>query len=328
MTTTYDKSEWNWWQDACEGKASSPYNDTPMTGYYAYRPSGKVDRPKAVIFWYSTKDGGLRCQIDGQDIKYGLDIWPSCAKNPIAAEVYQKVVAGGDWPAEIRVDTAKGSDSSMTVAARAGHNSGDNEDRFTEIVGNIAEWTDRAKKAIKKGVPDNKDEADTLADLATKLADLANEGDRERLVKSEPLHKAWQAENARWNVHLKPVPPLVSNLKALGFEFIKKERKRLADEAAAAEKEREEQNPGTLASPPPPPARMDNPLGIGTRKTVYTVKRDVVAFSDFAAAAAFFCTQEHPALEIVEAIKRATHNALKAGIAVPGAKFETQESAR
>lgn len=340
----YDPKEDIWWADKLEGKAPPIHNDTPMRGFYAYQPSGKKIAPKPVAFWYGG-DGLLRCKIDNQPVKYGLDIWPACAKSPITYEVYTSVIAGNPWPSEVRVTKEDGtvdstlSDSPGSNRAVPGHNSGD---YLTTARDNIKEWEDRLRKALKKGTPQTQVDADALADIVTKLNDLATEANAEREKVTGPLWRAFKEENAKWEF-LKAVPTLVANGKALGAQYIQAEnrrRQKAADEANAkieAERRAEEaKNPRpaeSLDTTPAPsqPVVHAQPVTIGTRKTIaITNTKDVEFDADggLAKAAAYFCGLEPPNEAIRAAVVTAAKAAMKLNIPIPGVKQVNKEKAR
>lgn len=327
-TMTYDPKEDLWWAARLAGADVPIYNDMPMRGFYAFKPGGKKDTPKAVAFWYGVTAGDLRCKIDNQSVRYGLDIWPSAARNPIPYEVYQKVIDGGPWPSEIRIDTPSGPDSTMSTSPGLGHNSGD----FETLRGNILEWADRAKRAEKKGVPTSKEEADSIADIATKLGDLLLEADKRRVEETGPLHKVWKAANEKWTAFMTPAGPHVQNLKVLGHAWIKAETKRreaaaaAANDAIAAEAKAK---PDSLDSTPPA-FLVPEKVTIGTRKNVSAVNRQVVVFEDggLAKAAAYFCSLQNVDPKLYDRVKSLADGVLRAGVPVPGAKLENEEKAR
>lgn len=339
----YDQTTFDWHRDALASKAdttnASPYppifNDVPMTGTYAYRPS-KNEPPKAVFFWYSAKTGELLCRINNQSTKFGLDIWPACSRHPISRAVYDAVIAGGQWPHEIRFDTADGRTES-TLAAGLGHNSGDSDADLAALKGNIAEWVDRLKPAIKKGAPKTQVDADALADLSTKLGDLLTEAEKKRKAVTDPLYEAWKTEMANWSF-IKESESYVANGHALVRAYLREEQKRrdaqaraINEEAAAQAAAAAPARVGPVAGPAveapapviPPTVQAIAPAA-GTRKKVTTVKRKVVVFDDFQKAAAFFCTMDPVPKEVWEAIRDQAYKTLRADIAVPGAKLEIE----
>jgi hypothetical protein len=337
---TFDPKTFDWWKAALAAKETGGayppiYNDVAMTGTYAFKPS-KNEAPKAVFFYYHSKTGDLLCRVDNQSVKYGLDLWPRCARHPIPRAVHDAVVGGGKWPHEITVQFADGRTDS-TLTSNAGHNSGDADADLNVYKGDIAEWSDRIKKAIKKGVPTNQTEADALADLATKLEELIADAAKARATRTDPLYRAFKDESEKWNSFIKPAEPYASNARSLVRSFVKQEQKRREAEAAqaaaeAAERAAAAQEPGakveSVESLLPPKIEVA-PARAGTRgKTIGTTTRAMrqdVVFEDFAKAAAFFCQMEKVPPAIFEAVMKMTFQMLKAGVAVPGAKLEKAE---
>jgi hypothetical protein len=334
----FDPKTFDWWEAALESKADTTgqtpyppiYNDTPMTGTYVLRPS-KTEMPKAVIFWYGSQTGALLCKIDGQSVKYGLDIWTKCARAPLEREIYDGVITGAPWPEEIRLESG---DSTMT--AGPGHNSGDTEKDLASLKGNVDEWIDRIKKAVKLGTPATQADADAVADLGTKLGDLLSDAEDKRKSITDPLYKVWKDEMGKWE-WITPSKTYVANAKGLANAFIQAETKRRKDEADAINAKAAEAAAAEAAKAgKPAPAEAVAPVATvqpvtvraGTRKTVVSAKRKVVKFDDFKAAAAFFCAMDPVPPGILEAVKYSTLQLLNAGVKVPGATIDTETFGR
>lgn len=331
----YDPKTFDWHSDALASKADATgalpyppiYNDTPMTGTYAYKP-GKKEAPKAVFFWYSAKEvGKLLCMIDGQHSKFGLDIWPACSRFPIARKVYDSVVAGNPWPHEVVIYFEDGTRDS-TLTAGPGHNSGDSEADLAALKGNVDEWAQRIKLAAKKGAPQTQQDADAVADMATKLNDLLVDAEKRRKAITDPLWTAWKTEQAKWDF-IKTNEPYVANAKRLAKAFLDAENARRAQAAreaseAAAAAAKAAAPAGAPAPEAPAPTFVPVAARAGTTKTLKTREVEVVKFDDFPAAAKFFCEMESPAPDIIQAVRAAALALLKAKIAVPGARLETE----
>ena len=341
----YDPKEFAWHRDALAARADTTgqhsyppiHNDTPMTGTYAYR-AAKDKAPKPVFFWYSSKTGDLLCHLDGQPVKYGLDLWSGACRNPISRQVYDSVVKGEPWPHEIRIETQAGTDSTLTAspAAGPGHNSGATDADLAALKGNIEEWANRIKLAARKGAPKTQTDADAIADMGTKLADLLTEGEKRRKAATDPLWKAYKDEMELWEF-LKPNAEYVKAAKSLVNSFLQAENKRRADEARIANAEAEAKRAAELAKEGPvtsveallPVAPATPPPAVaGTRKKVRSATVKVVKFTDFAKAAAFFCTMEKVPPDIVEAVKRSAYTLLDNGVRVPGAELDTENVAK
>lgn len=345
----YDPKTYGWWQEMMDaiadttGQTKRPpiYNDTPMMGTYAYRPS-KNEAPKTVIFWYAG-NGDLKCQIDGQSVKYGLTIWRNCAEHPITRELFDEVRAGGAWPSEIVLASGE---SSMTPGK--GHNSGDVDKDRDALKGNVDEWIDRIKKAAKLGTPGTQAEADAIADLGTKLNDLLSDAEAKRTAITTPLFKAYKDANEAWN-WITPAKTYVTNAKSLAHAFIMAEKARRqaeadkinaeaeaqaqaeaakrdsgkpADDFADTRSDQREHKPATVAMVQPVP------VFAGTRKKVTSANVRKVEFTDMNAAAAYYFAMDPVPPRLLEAMTQITYSLLHAGVVVPGAKFTTETVGR
>lgn len=326
MTTakTYDKADFQWWKDKKAGMDLDIYPDQPMTGFYAYRPGGKIEVPLAAAIWYRP-DGSLACKVGTKTVDYGLDVWLSSANNPIDHDVYLAVVNGGAWPSEVLVKLSDGKVESSMTKGGIGHNSGDLDKDFLALSENIKEWSDRAKKIKKAGAPKTQAEADTAADVATKLSDLLKEADKKRAEQSKPFLDKQREINATWNKMIEPASPLVGDVKALCLVFDRAERKRRQDAADAANAELAK---NAASGAEPPAALVAAPVRMGTRRAVTAVNRSVCEITDIKKLALFMVSMESPPPDIVKALTDQAYKMLRADVAVPGAQLKKVESAR
>ncbi len=348
--TVYDPKKFDWHAAALKHIAGGGtardagypkiFNDTPMTGTYAYRPS-KNDAPKAVFYWYSAKtEGLLLCRINGENVKYGLDIWRACATHPIERAIYDTVAQTGRWPAEIVIDFGDGrTDSSMTRGTIAiGDNSG--IDPATQWRGDIGEWCDRAKKILKAGAPETQAEADAVADVKTKLADLVNEADKKREEITGPLYRKYKSANEEWSSFINPAKQLLPSLGTLINTFMRAEQKRRQEEANKINAEAAAKAAADVAAKGPADPTT-NPLGVGhaptvepvrvqvgTRKTVKEAKKRIVVFDDFQKAAAYLCAMKEVPPDVKKVITDRVMALLSAGAEVPGAKLDMETVGR
>lgn len=304
----YAKEEFQWWKDALAGK-TVPMHDVHMQGFYALRRS-KDAVPEPVAIWY--KNGHLFAKV-------GVELrnveWVSIARNPIPHDTYKAVMAGEPWPSEIRFTRADGTtDSSM-----AGHNSGGDD---SNLLDDIIEWTDRAKKMRDKGVPENQEEADTLSDVATKLSEMVGKANKARLKETQPLRDEVDTINDRWNSKLNPAAQAVADLKTQIGIFQRKEKARRAEEAAKLVEQAKASgvDPETVQIAP-------QPVRSGTRgRAVSLVKVAVVVYDDRMAAAKHLVDESHE--EFFKEMDKIILRLLRAGAAVPGAKLDHIEQAR
>lgn len=344
MTDKFDPQTWDWWKAAKEQKKERRRPDLPVhdgvlhQGFYAARRAKGGDLLPVAI-WY--KDGEVRCTIgaeEGKPVSVGRDqamkVWLSCCYNPIEKSVWDAVVAGKPWPEEIIVTYEDG----RTESSMAGHNQPDNDDQTLE---DLQEWIDRATKLKKIGTPKTKAEADTVGDVATKLAELWSKADKRREEINVPFLTAQRENNAKFNAKINPAKTLVRDLKTLIGVYIKMvDDARKAKEEEARQKAIEESknaNPldGELLppEPAPEPSRGGGRVQVGTRRAVSIRKyEDLVWEGDptkarLAAMKHFAETMETIRPELEAIIDTITKGLLKAGMKVPGAKLEEKERA-
>lgn len=313
----YDPATFEWWEDALEG-VKPPIHDIPMQGYFALKRSAKAV-PEPVAIWY--KDGKVLSLVGGERIKVE---WLSVARNPIPFDVYEDVLAGKPWPHEIIIERADGSTDS-TVGANA-----TNDDE--QLLGNIEEWTERGRKALKQGRVDTKEEADALTDIASKLTELCSEADKRRLERTKPHREAEAEINAKFNGKIKPASPVAKDLKTKAGVWLSAEKKRREDEAKAlAEKLAAEQPAGEDGAAPTVTVTAA-PVKVGTRGkslagyNVTFVEYDKNDPDARAKAAAYLLTKNVP--DFLEALDKAALRLLRAGDTIPGAKVGTRTDYR
>lgn len=113
--TTYEPSDWTWWQEALADPAkvtdgTLPVHDAePFTGFF--RTKGKNE---PVAFWYV--DGALQCHISGKAVseEFGRSQWTWCCRRPVSHEAYTAKVTDGEWPDEVVVEINGEKQSSAT----------------------------------------------------------------------------------------------------------------------------------------------------------------------------------------------------------------------
>lgn len=317
MAGEYDKTKFDWWKDSLAGKKPPMHADSPMQGYYAYRSSEKA-KVQPVAFWYNA-NGEMLCKLGHTGVDYGLDIWMGAGRNPITHKVYTEVLGTGVWPHEIQIVTEDGKTQS-TLDRGMGDNSGD---KFTELKGDIENWAREAEKLKKKGPPENQTDADKMADVATKIADFQREADKLREIEKKPHWDAGKAVDAKWRPVIEKAD-IFKDLKALIDTFIRKENAKRAEEARKLQEKLNAEGAGETAGVTISTVRAT----AGTRKTVSSVKKKVVKFTDIKAAALFLASMEEPPVDFMDVLSKRCYQLMNAGMKVPGAELETVESAR
>lgn len=344
--TTFDPKTWGWWKAAKEQKKKGvrrpdlPVHDGVLhQGFYAAKRAKGGDLLPVAI-WYNG-DGDLKCTIGADDKKpmpaskeQAYKVWLACCYNPIDEAVFRSVVAGAPWPEEIIITYEDGRiDSSMK-----GHNKSDDNDT---ILDDIQEWIDRATKFKKKGAPQNKVEADAIADVASKLGELCSEADKVRTLLNRPLLDQQNANNTKFNAKINPGKSAVRDLKTLINIYIDKEdQKRREEEAARRQKEMEEAaskapSSGELIPDPEPPKRQAAPprVQVGTRRAISQRVRKVLVWEGDETAARkaallhFLNTMENLRPDLAGIIDTMARNMLENGMKVPGATLKEETSA-
>lgn len=316
----YAKEKFDWWRDKRAGK-TVPLHDIPMQGYYAWRPS-KNQPPLPVAIWYN-KNGDLCVKVGSEMKANGASYWLGCMRNDISYEVYKDVAqAGQPWPNELVFEAADGS----TESTMAGHNSGDDDETLRE---NIREWTERARRALKKGNPETQAEADIIADLATKLHEMSEEGAQRRVKEGKPHFEAHREITGKWNAFISPAEEEVKRLKAAGAVFARAEKKRREDEAREAARVAKEagQDPAGITV-------TAAPVRMGTRgKAVTMVKQSYVDYGEdkrkgVAAGFAFLGALENVPPDVMDVVDKALKRILTSGIPIPGLKLGSRDVPR
>lgn len=311
--TEFDPKTFAWWKAALAGKEVPMHLKEAHQGYYAYRPSEKAV-PLPVALWYDKGTGLLRCKIgDAIAPKPGIEYWPMVMRNPITFAIYESVMKGEPWPNEIRFETADGGTQSSMI----GHNSGDDDET---LFGNIAEWKQRLAKAMKTPIKTQED-ADALADIATKLRELKDEADKRRKETTKPLRDEVDSINDRYNKHIEPAAFVVSSALASVKKWVREEKDRQAAALKAAKAA------AKSAGVEMPEVQAAN-VSAGTRKKVVTFFKDVAVIEDWPKVMASIAALDAIPNDVQTVITAAAERLLKAGVKVPGAKLEKKEFGR
>lgn len=179
-----------WWREAVAGVRGDIHEDEPQSGFYRSRRKG--EQAKAVAYWYDTKNGSLRCQIDGEDIseQQAREIWPFASKEPITHDMFKKKREFGIWP-----DMDEGALASLPSNR--------------EIIGNNKPPIDEAEilreqiVSAKGSVGDYaKIASDEIAakaqSLRSRLLELAGSAEKKHKAEKQPHLDAGRAVDQKW----------------------------------------------------------------------------------------------------------------------------------
>jgi hypothetical protein len=291
-------TDWDWWQAKLAGEPAQMNPDTPHAGFYREQFKEKYGARKTflpVAYWPG-EDGQLYCRIGDEDVspERGQAIWSRVGNHPVTEEAYREVAErGGLWPDE------------HEAVGMQGDNKPPEPETFEEIRDAI---DDLAREAAERtqGMPIvDQAEADRIANLADRLAELHKKAEELKKAERKPHNEALETIQKRWAPLLLRAETY-KNLKAkllTPWLLRKKEQARKEAEAAAAE--------GA-----PPPAETPRPRA-GTRGRAMSLKTTKRAeITDYAAALAFFADSP----DIRQTVQDLANRAVRAGISVPGAK--------
>jgi hypothetical protein len=295
---------WSWWQAKLAGKPVEANPDSPHAGFFrqshkAFYGARKTFLP--VAYW-PDENGQLRCRIGDRDVNetVGMQAWNWVHDHPVTEAAYRAVAERGElWP-----------DEHELVSLRTGDNLPPEEDTFEGLKERIDDLAREANKRIEGAPIKDQAEADQIANLTDRLAELWKKADELRKTEKKPHDQAAIAVQKKW-APLLIAAEAYKNLKyALLTPWLKKLediQKREAATAAAA---------GT------PPAETARPRA-GTRgraMSLKTAKRAEITDQD--ACYQFF--KDSP--DIKATLQDLANRAVRAGVSVPGAKVleETQ----
>lgn len=275
--------QYAWWREAIAGNVGEIIDGEPRSGFY--RTRRKSEQAKAVAYWIDTKNGSLRCRVNGADVpeQEALELWPFAAKEPIAHESFKTFTETGKWPDmdEAALSTLPGQNQVI------GHNNPP-----TDPFDILKEQIENARGGLKQYAKITTEEtAKAAQSLRARLLELGGDADKKREALKRPHIDAGNEIQRKW----KPIIDLAQDgadalrkaISAFVNEQDRKEKARIAEEerkrreaadkafAAGKTPEPERQEP---APPPPPPAPIKG--GYGRGAGVRTVNVVTIADQD------------------------------------------------
>ena len=182
--------QFDWWRAAIAGTRGDIQEGEPKAGFYRSRRKG--EQAKAIAYWYDTKNGSLRCHVDGADVpdQAAREQWPFAAKEPITHEFYMVKRDTGKWP-----DMDDSAFSSLPQSR--------------EVIGNNNPPTDDATvlkeqiEAAKGGVGDyakiaNDETAAKAQSLRSRLLELSATAEKKHKAEKQPHLDAGRAVDQKW----------------------------------------------------------------------------------------------------------------------------------
>lgn len=301
-------NEWQWYLDKLAGVAGDQTNmseSTPHAGFYrwprkAHYGSRKTFLP--VAYWPSGEDGQLNCRVGDNDIstQRGNDIWIFVGDNPVTEDAYRAVAERGEpWPDEHEL-------------VPMGDNMPPEDDSFEALRDSIELLAQEADRSIKGPPIQDQAEADRIANLADRLAELWKKADEQRKAERKPHDETIKGIQAKWS----PLLVLAETYKNLKYKLLTPWLKARAEDA-----EREAEAAAAAGDPSAADARRPR---AGTRGRAMTLKPTKYAdITDFPKCLAFF--KDSP--DVRTTVQALANRAVRSGIEVPGTKVREDAKA-
>jgi hypothetical protein len=297
-------SDWDWWQRKLAGEPVEMNPDTPHAGFYRkpHKEEYGARRTFQPVAYWRGSDRRLYCRIGDEDVtpERGEQLWNVVGNHPVTEEAYRAVAEkGGLWPDEHEL-------------VPMGDNIPPEDNSFEGLRDRIEDLAREASERIEGQPIADQDEADRIANLADRLAQLHKIAKQQKEEEARPYHdgaiqvqKKWaslllRAETYR-NLKYKLLTPWLNK---------KTEEAKKAAEAAAAAGQ-------------PAAAELRRPRA-GTRGRATTLKSSKRAeIVDYAACLEFF--KDSP--DVRTTIEVLANRAVRAGVSVPGTKVIEEQQA-
>jgi len=294
---------WAYWQSRREGIPVQMHPDDPQAGFYRkprkeYYGARRTFTPVA-YYW---QDGALRCRVGDAEVpdQTALAIWIQVGNNDVSEEAYRAVAERGEpWPDEHEL-------------VPMGDNLPPEDNSFEGLTDAIEDLAREALERIEGPPIADQDEADRIANLADRLAELWKKAEDARKAERREYDEALKAIQQKWL----PLLTKAESYKNLKYKLLTPWLQRLeaaqqqAAEAAAAA------GAPTAAEPRRPRA--------GTRGRAQTLKVQKRAeIIDFDACLNFFKDSE----DLRSTVQMLANRVVRTGMSVPGTKVIEEQKA-
>ena len=296
---------WQWWRDQLAGAPPDLNESNPHAGFYrqsfkAHYGARKTYLP--VAYWPGENDN-LNCRIGDQDVtpEKVRDTWVNVGKHPVTEEAYRAVAERGEpWPDE------------HELVPMQGDNLPPEDDSYEGLRDAIEPLAKEAFKRIEGPPIVDQAEADRIANLADRLAELWKKTETARKEERRPHDEACKEIQKKWT----PLQVAAESYRTLKYKLltpwltkVSEEQKKEAEAAAAA---------GA-----PPTADTRRPRA-GTRGRAMTLKSQKRAeITDYALCLDFF--KDSP--DIKTCVQDLANRGVRSGIAVPGTRTIEESTA-
>lgn len=299
-------SEWDWWFKKLAGEPVQMNEGTPHAGFYrmprkAHYGARKTFTP--VAYWIG-QDGQMHCRFGDDDVSVerGQELWQRVGNHPVTEEAYRAVAQRNEpWPDE-------------HLLVPMGDNLGPElEDTYEALQDQIANLAREAEQRLDGPPVADQDEADRIANLADRLAELHKKADGLRKAERKPHDDALKAIQLKWT-------PIL--LKAESYRNLK--FKLLTPWLQALQEAQKKEAEAAAAAGEPVSAEAARRPRAGTRgraQTLKTLKRAEI--TDYQKALEFFAESK----DMKDLVQTLADRAVRAGITVPGTKIIEEQKA-
>ena len=293
-----DLGPWQWWHDRLTGNNPTQANpDNPQPGFYRksskeYYGARKTFTP--VAYW--PENGVVRCR-EGDvnvDIARGNTLWNSVNRNPVTEEAFREVAQrNGRWPDE------------HELVPMGDNLPPEEEDTYESLRDKIENLGREAKRRLDDGPPiTDQDEANQIANLADRLAELWKRADTLRKAERKPHDESLKTIQKKWSGILQ----LAESYRNLKYGLLTPWANRL-------DRANKEQAEAAAAAGMPAPAPSRPRAGTrGRAMSLKTLKRAEI--TDYDEALKFFA--QNP--EVKQLVQELANRWARTGQPVPGTK--------
>jgi hypothetical protein len=287
--------EWQYWHDRLSGRPVEMSPSHPQAGFYReprkeHYGARRTFRP--VAYWPG-ENGQLHCRIGDEDVapERALELWTRCGQHPVTEEAYRDVAQRGKpWP-----------DEHELVAM--GDNLPPDDESYEGLRDAIEPLAEEASRRLDGPPITDQAEADRIANLADRLAELCKKADDGRKEERKPHDDELKRIQVKWVT----IIGLAETYKNLKYKL-------LTPWLQALEAKRKQEAEAAAAGGEPAAADAPRPRA-GTRGRAQTLKSTKKArIDDFEKALAFFKDSE----DLRGTVQMLANRAVRAGVTVPG----------
>ena len=295
---------WQWWREKLAGEPVEMNPGNPHAGFYRQPQKehyGARKTFKPIAYWPG-ENGKLNCRIGDVDVppETGEELWQWVGHHPVTEEAYRAVAEDGKpWPDEHEL-------------VPMGHNLPPEDNSYEGLRDAIEPLASEALKRIEGSEIKDQNEADRIANLADRLAELWKRADEVRKVEKKPFDEGAIQVQKKWA----PLLVAAESYRNLKFKlltpWLQRLKKAAEDEAQAA-----------AAAGAPQASEARRPRA-GTRGKAVSLKSHKRAeITDYALCLEFF--KDSP--DIRTCVQDLANRAVRSGVTVPGTKTIEESTA-